>query len=559
MTLRNRAQRAPSSASLEGVCELTGRSILIVCSDREYLTQGQEVLDMAQTLSQLGATPVIAGPLGAYHGDLGDFHCVPLNLPLDHSGFLMDQRHRRAINRFVTRTGVDLVHAIGSRAAVLGARIAQARQVPFASTLTQPLSTHKMREAESLVAAQRVFVANAQFTEELVDMAPQCEDRAQLTPQGVDLDVYSPAALRSADLIDFTQWFNIPHHKPILVVKCSEAGEDIQSLFFDALADLAPLEFMPFLEVPKGASKLRDRLERAIMRLRLGAQVRLIERMDDPRLLYQVAEAVMVDSFPQMGFSLPVAEAGALGKPALVPLIDGVRAQVQHDVNGWIFTTQGHHTLKASIAKALTLSPERRRTMQAAAQLHVRKHYDAKTTRQHMIAAYEALIAANQPFPGVADMVDFDGDPLELAQTDVRRMGLISQERDARPYVSMRESNPSIRHAFSDRDREQQDRGRSRNTPRRRGEARPHQQTVPRYASAAHDPSGAAPSPQGLDIVPPPQGTFSLLELAKKPGAPALVNPPVNPPPEAHQPLKREDAVDLSGPLGQALRNKGKH
>lgn len=557
-----RAHMLRSATAPSGLSHLSGRSVLLLFSDIDHLTDGRDLLDMGKEISAQGATPIMAGPFGEMQHQLNEANCVALDVPLHRRGFFAERSVRHALSGLTQRTSLDLIHAIGPRAAHFGAQLAETCQVPFASTLAHPLSEHGEREAEALISAQRIFIANPEFTHEFLDMAPHVEERAQLAPHGVDLNLYSPAALRSAQIVDFVDRMRIPHHKPVLLVKVCEAGGAVQDLLLDALVDLAPLEFYPIIEFPIFSEKLRDRVERGLARRGLTHQVRLLDALEDPRPLYQIAEAVMIDSYRPFSFNRIIAEAGGFGKPVLAPLEDGIRAQVQHDVNGWLFTTQSHQTLKASVAKALTLPQERRKTMQAAAQLHVRTHFNAEATQVEVLAAYEALLAAGQPFPGVADMVDFDGDPLEIAAPDDRGLSLIAEERQRRCGLSLRESSPAIRTALADRDTRKET-VESRLAARLERLVKEDQTPEPAPTQVAPampkqpfaktqppaQPAAKTPPQMPADVLPAPKTNFSLLDLAKKPGGPALSN---------SRPSQTGPAVDVSGPLGSLLDKKPK-
>ena len=567
-----RAHMLRSATAPAGISHLSGRSVLLLFSDIDHLTDGRDLMDMGKEISAQGATPIMAGPFGEMQHQLNEANCVALDVPLHRKGFFAERAVRRALSGLTQRTSLDLIHAIGPRAAHFGAQLAETYQVPYAATLAHPLSDHSDREAEALISAQRIFIANPEFTHEFLDMAPHVEERAQLAPHGVDLNIYSPAALRSAQIVDFVDRLRIPHHKPVLLVKVCEAGGAVQDLLLDALVDLAPLEFYPIIEFPVFSEKLRDRVERGLARRGLTHQVRLLDALEDPRPLYQIAEAVMIDAYRPYSFNRIIAEAGGFGKPVLAPLEDGIRAQVQHDVNGWLFTTQSHQTLKASMAKALTLPQERRKTMQAAAQLHVRTHFNAEATQIEILAAYEALLAAGQPFPGVVDMVDFDGDPLEIATPDDRGLSLIAEERKRRRGLSLRESSPAIRTALRERDTSKET-VESRLAARlerlvkedQTPEAAPSRAQQPMPAQPFAKPQAPAqpaakaqpqlqpqPQPQPQwpsDVLPAPKTNFSLLDLAKKPGSPAMSTP---------RPAPSRPAVDVSGPLGSLLDKKPK-
>lgn len=564
-----RRQMRRAAQSFDAITHLSGRSILMLFSEIDHLTDGRELMDIGRQICAQGATPIMVGPLGDLKDQLADLHCVAIDVPFKKRGFFADRAIRKSLQSVISRSGVDMVHGVGPRAALFGAKLAEISGVPFAATLAHPLSDHFPKEAEAVVSAQRIFIANPEFTEEFLDMAPHAEERAQLATQGVDLDMYSPSAVRSAEVIEFVERLSIPHHKPVLLLRATHEGGHIQELLWDTLADMAPLEFYPIIELPRGANKLEDKISRSLAKRRLTHQVRILDAQEDTRPLYQIAEAVLVDSYFPNSFNRNIAEAGAFGKPVLAPLEEGVKAQVQHDVNGWIFTTQSHQTLKASIAKALTLTGDRRKTMQAASQLHVRTHYNAKATAVEVLAAYEALLAANQPFPGVEDMIDFDGDPLEVAAPDARGLSLIAEEKKRRRAMSLRERSPALRTALRDQDRaDAQDRLENR---RKRVEPvqaptfqqpkpsvpAPHGQPFEKMPLAASTPARSKAAP--TDVMPAPTSNFSLLELARKPGGPVLNRPKTQMRPAAQE-LQGEGgladdrpAVDLGGPLGLAL------
>ena len=142
--------------------------------------------------------------------------------------------------------------------------------------------------------------------------------------------------------------------------------------------------------------------------------------------------------------------------------------------------------------------------MQAASQLHVRTHYNAGATADSVLAAYEALLAAAQPFPWVEDMMDFEGDPLEIATPDARNLSPIESERQRRAQEreamtlrkgALRESSAAIRTALRDMEHDgtlQSPAARLAN----RLEAKMAPKPQPSFAKTSHFPRYQNPIPQ---------------------------------------------------------------
>ena len=134
---------------------------------------GAELIDTAKK-STPRATPIIIGPLGDLADHLEAAHAIALDMPLQRHGWLADRGMRRTLMNLITRSGRPESAGIGPRAQ-MGARLATDIAVPFAATLAHPLSDHFEREAEALISAQRIFIANPEFTEEFMEMAPHVE------------------------------------------------------------------------------------------------------------------------------------------------------------------------------------------------------------------------------------------------------------------------------------------------------------------------------------------------------------------------------------------------
>ena len=168
---------------------------------------------------------------------------------------------------------------------------------------------------------------------------------------------------------------------------CAQKG---QLLLVEAAA-LLKQDGVAFELVLAGDGEMREAIEAAIVRHRLGDSVRITGWVDSATVRREMLEAraLVLPSFAE-GLPVVIMEAMAVGRPVVTTRIAGIPELVREGVDGWLVPPGDILELKRAMQECLQASPERLLEMGRAANERVRQRHDADVEAAKLKALFEA-------------------------------------------------------------------------------------------------------------------------------------------------------------------------
>ncbi|MEK9660569.1 MAG: glycosyltransferase family 4 protein [Alphaproteobacteria bacterium] len=364
-------------------------------------------LDIAEALAAAGTRPVVVSSGGRHVSTLERRGAIHVTLPVASKNPLVIYRNVERLRRLIEEYDIGLVHA-RSRAPAWSALFAARRAgVPFVTTFhgtynfgSGTAGLLKKRYNSVMVRGDRV-IANSHFTADHIrrhyDVS---EERLRIVPRGVDVDVFDPAMVSAPRIIDLARRWQLPDGKTIVMLPGRLTRWKGHTLLIEALAELkaqrtardpdAPFDVLTlFVGSDQGRNGYRNELEGLIKTRDLEGAVQILGHCDDMSAAYMMADVVVSASTDPEAFGRIVAEAQAMGRPDVVADHGGAAEQVLSGETGWLFAPGNAGSLARALDQALSIEPEQRAAISAAAYAHVRRHY----TKRGMCAATLAIYA----------------------------------------------------------------------------------------------------------------------------------------------------------------------
>ena len=134
-------------------------------------------------------------------------------------------------------------------------------------------------------------------------------------------------------------------------------------------------------------------LERTIEAAKLHGRVQIGPYVDDLPAAYMLADVVVATGGKVQGFSRPLIEAQAMGRPVVTEDGGGAAETLLPGTTGWLATSGNAASLVEALEAALALSPGGRGELARAAQEHVRAHYSLAETNRRLLELYRRVAA----------------------------------------------------------------------------------------------------------------------------------------------------------------------
>lgn len=253
------------------------------------------------------------------------------------------------------RADLAHLHTFGSH--VLGARAARRANIPFLRTehhvqyfidpSTSPFTRWSLRRATAVVAISDYVRAYVEKT------APYAAAKMRVVRNGADAEYFAPRPRDAGGGRPFT-----------FAVACRlEPWKEVHRVI-EALA-LVPAATL----IIAGDGSERARLEKLSAQLSLGARVRFLGYLKDPRDAMAQAD-VCVSASRDEPLGLSVLEAQAMGRPVIAFLGGGIPEIVKDGVSGWLVRERSTSALARAMSDAAS-SPARAEEMGRAARAWV--------------------------------------------------------------------------------------------------------------------------------------------------------------------------------------------
>jgi glycosyltransferase involved in cell wall biosynthesis len=360
-------------------------------------------VELAGALVAAGWTSYVASAGGPLERDIARAGATHLTLPLASKNPLVIRRNAKLLMRLIRRLAIDIVHARSRAPAWSAWSAARATGRHFVTTFHNaydPGGRLKRRYNSVMARGERVIAISDFVTEHAARVYGIGPERLRTIPRGVDLEIFSPQRVGGPRIATLAQLWRLPDDAPVVLLPGRltrwKGGLD----FIAAAAQLGRREVCYVLVGAEQHKGFRRELEAAIAAVGPVGIFRIAEECHDMPAAYMLADVVVSASSDPEGFGRVIAEAQAMGRPAVATDHGGARQTIVPGVTGWLVPPRDPRTLAAAIGEALSLGPAERALLARRAIAHIAADFTSAAMCARTIAVYEELL-----FPEPEDAV----------------------------------------------------------------------------------------------------------------------------------------------------------
>jgi glycosyltransferase involved in cell wall biosynthesis len=303
-----------------------------------------------------------------------------LTLPLRNA---IDVMSAQALDRFVRRKGIEVVHAHMARDYSLAAYAARRnRETKFIVTRHVLFQLNRLHR-HTLARAHRVIAVSAAVARELRAQRILSEKQIAVIPNGVDIDRFDRARA-DFDRGQYLRGIGLPEDC-LLVGSIGELRPLKRHDDFVRVAALVPDAHF----VLAGEGEMRKALEKLVVELGLKDRFHFLGWLDDAEKLFCALD-VFVSASETESFGLVIAEAMAAGTAVVATETEGAKEVIEDGKTGVLVPIGDVERMAASVNDLLA-NPEKRRTIATQAVQSVAKNFSL--TR--MVDEIERIYAAD--------------------------------------------------------------------------------------------------------------------------------------------------------------------
>ena len=232
-----------------------------------------------------------------------------------------------------------------------------------------------MTEGEIVIAVSEFIRSHI-----MINYAVSAE-RIRVIHRGVDLEIFDPARVPPARLIQLTSKWRLPDNAPVIMLPGRFTAIKGHILLVDALAELARRNAdnldVRCLMVGKDQGHTSYRLgilDHAASQ-GVGGNVHIIDDCNDMPAAYMATDVVVSATTRPEAFGRVMAEAQAMGRPVIAPSHGPSDEVIVPGVTGWLFTPNDPVSLADALEKVLQLRQDERGALADIAVARVREHF----------------------------------------------------------------------------------------------------------------------------------------------------------------------------------------
>ena len=349
-------------------------------------------VDIARAIAAGGGRSVVVSNGGPLVQELEAGGAEHVRLPVHSKSPVTIALNARRLATLIRRYDIGIVHARSRAPAWSALLAARATGRPFVTTFHgvynegSPLKhayNSVMARGDPVIAASHFVAAHIERT---YGVAP---NRIRVIARGVDVAAFDIGRIGPERSIRLRQLWQVPAGSRLVLLPGRLTRWKGQKVLLEAMARLNRTDLCcVLLGSDQGRLEYRAELIETAARLGIAAMIRLPGECDDMPAAYRAAELVVSASTDPEAFGRVMAEAQAAGVPVIASDLGAAPEIVPHGETGWLFPAGDPAALAATIAEALTRSPEQCSRMAEAAATRARLLFSKERMCRETLALY---------------------------------------------------------------------------------------------------------------------------------------------------------------------------
>ena len=370
--------RMPNARFYQTDRPIVGKTILQIIPTLDSGGAERTTLEMVEALVRAGARALVAAEGGRLVGELqalgGEFHAFPAAT----KNPLAMAANVRRLASFMTRQGVDLVHARSRAPAWVAHSAARRCGIPFVTTYHGVYSDRSALKTRynSVMAMGDCVIANSRFTaRHIVERYPFAAGRIATIHRGVDLNRFAPDLVGPERVRALRAAWDVPPDQRIVLMPARLARRKGHRVLIEAakiLREAGRRDLVFILAGDEERDAYPREIDRAVAEAGLTGVVRRVGHCEDMPGALMAAACVVAPSIEPEAFGRIAVEAQAMGALAIVSDLGAAAETVYSPPEGPAAQRTGWRT-PAGDAAARSRAGTRRRGPGQAAGTRARK------------------------------------------------------------------------------------------------------------------------------------------------------------------------------------------
>ena len=303
---------------------MNGKTILQIIPTLETGGAERTVIDMARGITAAGGRALVASAGGQLVNAVEKVGGEHFTLPLD-AKLRLDRfwTNKRALIALCCRENVDLIHARSRAPAFPALGAAKTLKIPFITTYHGIYSEQNRlkRWYNSIMVAGDAVIANSHYTARLIrERYGLADEKLHIIHRGTDMALFDPALIDKAEKEALRARWALPRERPIvmLVARLTDWKGHLLAIKAASIIKKKTGTCPFFVFAGRAQSETyAARVRSAIVEACLMDDITLVGHADNVPLTLSLADLVIVPSTKPEAFGRSVAEASAMGIPAI--------------------------------------------------------------------------------------------------------------------------------------------------------------------------------------------------------------------------------------------------
>src|SRR5476651_22927 len=354
-------------------------------------------LDTAQAVIAAGGRAIVASPGGAMLPDLLRLRATHIDLPEWGSPLWSRLSLPARLASSLRHSNVNVIQSRAPVAGLIAGSLSRRLKVKWISTLHRPFgraSFMERRAERRQLQADAVIAVSDHVARDVRERSPGAADRLYTIPPGINLDRFDPAQVRTDRVVQLAGDLRVPDGSHVVLCPARFDRDRGQKRLVEAIKRLGRENVFCLLLGSTGSpTGFEKEVEQTIAQAGLHGRVQIGPYVEDMPAAYMLADVVVALGGRAQGSSRPLFEAQAMGRPVVAEDGGAAAEAFLPGVTGWLAAPRDAAALADALATALSLSPQRRSELAAAAQNHVRGRYGLTVTNQQLLELFQLVTA----------------------------------------------------------------------------------------------------------------------------------------------------------------------